>query len=76
MASRTDNSDHGGDGREAGRNDQETAERLRAAEDVAEHQANVNQVRHEPMPASRHDDPRQEAVERNEEHGSAGQEGR
>jgi hypothetical protein len=28
----------------------------------------VNQRRHEPMPASRHDDPRQEAVERNEEH--------
>jgi hypothetical protein len=28
----------------------------------------VNQVRHEPMPASRHDDRRQEAVVRNEEH--------
>ena len=28
----------------------------------------VNQRRHEPMPASRHDDPRQEAVVRNEEH--------
>ena len=28
----------------------------------------ANQRRHEPMPASRHDDPRQEAVVRNEEH--------
>jgi hypothetical protein len=28
----------------------------------------VNQRRHEPMPASHHDDRRQEAVERNEEH--------
>lgn len=28
----------------------------------------VNQRRHEPMPASRDDDPRQEAVVRNEEH--------
>jgi hypothetical protein len=29
----------------------------------------VNQVRHEPMPASEHDDQRQEAVVRNEELG-------
>jgi hypothetical protein len=28
----------------------------------------VNQRRHEPMAASRHDDPRQEAIVRNEEH--------
>lgn len=28
----------------------------------------VNQRRHEPLPASHHDDPRQEAVLRNEEH--------
>lgn len=40
------------------------------------HQANVNQVREEPMPASHHEDPRQEAVERNEEHSQAGEQGR
>jgi hypothetical protein len=28
----------------------------------------VNQQRHEPMPASRHDERRQDAVQRNEEH--------
>ncbi len=33
----------------------------------------VNQRRHEPMPASRHDDLRQEAVVRNEEHASDGE---
>lgn len=32
------------------------------------YQPGVNQRRHEPMPASRHDDLRQEAVVRNEEH--------
>ena len=30
----------------------------------------ANQLRHEPLPASRHDERRQEAVVRNEEHGS------
>jgi hypothetical protein len=32
------------------------------------YQPSVNQRRHEPLPASRHDDRRQEAVVRNEEH--------
>jgi hypothetical protein len=36
--------------------------------DGIEHRANVNQVRHEPMPASHHADPDQQAVQRNEEH--------
>jgi hypothetical protein len=31
------------------------------------YQSSANQVRDEPLPASHHDDPRQEAVERNEE---------
>jgi len=50
-------------------------ERLDAAEREARDHADqtgyrpgVNQRRHEPMPASRHDDARQEAVVRNEEH--------
>jgi hypothetical protein len=36
--------------------------------DQTGYRPSVNQRRHEPMPASRHDDPRQEAVVRNEEH--------
>jgi hypothetical protein len=48
----------------------EDERRAREAEETG-HQANVNQVRHEPMPASHHDDPRQEAVERNEEYAHA-----
>jgi hypothetical protein len=44
----------------------ERSQRQDSAEQV-EHQANVNQVRDEPMPASRHEDRRQEAVVRNEE---------
>jgi hypothetical protein len=50
-------------------------ERLDAAEREAREHADqtgyrpsVNQHRHEPMPASRDDDPRQEAIVRNEEH--------
>jgi hypothetical protein len=50
-------------------------ERLDGAESEAQDHADqtgyrpsVNQRRHEPMPASRHDDLRQEAVVRNEEH--------
>lgn len=39
----------------------------RQAEEIG-HQANVNQVRDEPMPASDYDDRRQEAVVRNEEY--------
>jgi hypothetical protein len=50
-------------------------ERLDAAEreardhaDQTGYRPSVNQRRHEPMPASRHDELRQEAVVRNEEH--------
>jgi hypothetical protein len=53
----------------------EHGERQRAAHREARawarqtgYQPAVNQRRDEPMPASRHDDPRQEAVVRNEEH--------
>jgi hypothetical protein len=46
-----------------------TTDGHRKAREVEEtHQANVNQVRDEPMPASQYDDPRQEAVVRNEEY--------
>jgi hypothetical protein len=54
-------------------------ERREAAEsEAAEHagqtgyRPSVNQRRHEPMPASHHDDLRQEAVIRNEEHARDG----
>jgi hypothetical protein len=47
------------------RKDTQGTERL--AEEIGR-EANVNQVRHEPMPASQHDDRRQEAVERNEDY--------
>jgi hypothetical protein len=46
------------------------AEAARKAEEVhEEHQANVNQVRHEPMPASHHDDQRTAADRRDEDAG-------
>jgi len=55
-------------------------QRLDAAEREAQDHADqtgyrpsVNQRRHEPMPASRHDDVRQEAVVRNEEHARDGE---
>ena len=58
----------------------ERDERRRTAEREASDHASqtgyrpsVNQRRHEPMPASRHDDPRQEAVIRNEEHARDGE---
>lgn len=47
--------------------DPEDAERLR---DIG-YQPSVNQVRHEPMPASTHAEPDQEAVRRNEEAAAA-----
>ncbi len=54
-------------------------ERLRSAEREASDHASqtgyrpsVNQRRHEPMPASHHDDLHQEAVVRNEKHASDG----
>ncbi len=46
----------------------------REASDFSEetgYRPGVNQRRHEPLPASRHDERRQEAVERNEEHTGA-----
>lgn len=58
----------------------ERDERRRTAEREASDHASqtgyrpsVNQRRHEPMPASRHDDPRQESVIRNEEHARDGE---
>jgi hypothetical protein len=41
--------------------------------DQTGYRPSVNQRRHEPMPASRHDDLRQEAVVRNEEHAHGGE---
>ena len=60
-----------GDGRDERRR---TAER-EASEHASQtgYRPGVNQRRHEPMPASRHDDPRQEAVIRNEEHAPDGE---
>jgi hypothetical protein len=44
------------------------AEAARKTEEVHEaHQSNVNQVRHEPMPASHHDDQRPAARRRDED---------
>ena len=65
-----------GESRDTGQGQRrEQAERQRAVHREARDWARqtgyrpaVNQRRHEPMPASRHDDPRQEAVVRNEEH--------
>jgi hypothetical protein len=58
-------------------------QRLDAAEreardhaDQTGYRPSVNQRRHEPMPASRHDDLRQEAVIRNEEHARDGDQAR
>jgi len=63
------------DGERHGTEARERDERLDAAEREARDHADrtgyrpsINQRRHEPMPASRHDDPRQEAIVRNEEH--------
>jgi hypothetical protein len=64
-----------GDSERHGTGQGERDERRCAAEREASDHASqtgyrpgVNQRRHEPMPASRHDDLRQEAVVRNEEH--------
>jgi hypothetical protein len=53
---------------------QRTAER-EASDHAREtgYRPSVNQRRHEPMPASHHDDLRQEAVIRNEEHARDGE---
>jgi hypothetical protein len=57
---------------------QDTAGGGAAAEQTArEHQANANQVRHEPVPAGPQDDRDQDAVRRNEEFAaSSAREGR
>ncbi len=67
------------DGERHGARQDEGDERRRTAErEASEHagltgyRPSVNQRRHEPMPASRHDDLRQEAVIRNEEHARDG----
>jgi hypothetical protein len=55
----------------------EKAEReAREHADRTGYRPSVNQRRHEPMPASRHDDLRQEAVIRNEEHARDGDQAR
>ena len=62
-------------GTEAGGQDQRLGAAEREARDHADqtgYRPSVNQRRHEPMPASRHDDLRQEAVIRNEEHARDG----
>jgi hypothetical protein len=59
-----------------GRRDERLDAAERQARDHAEqtgYRPSVNQRRHEPMPASRHDDLRQEAVIRNEEHARGGE---
>ena len=56
---------------------QDAAEReAREHADQTGYRPSVNQRRHEPMPASHHDDLRQEAVVRNEEHASGGDQAR
>lgn len=51
----------------------DTAEReARDHADQTGYRPSVNQRQHEPMPASHEDDPRQEAVVRNEEHARDG----
>jgi hypothetical protein len=75
MADKTGDSDQGASTRRSGQEGREGEETFREADDTADHQANANQVRDEPVPASHHEDPRQEAVVRNEEH-SQSSEGR
>jgi hypothetical protein len=72
-----------GDGERHGTGWDEQEERQRTAEGEASDHASqtgyrpsVNQRRHEPMPASRHDDLRQETVVRNEEHARDGEQAR
>jgi hypothetical protein len=48
------------------------SEGQRVSSDVAQdHEASTNQLQHEPMPASRHDEAGQEAEKRNAEHSAA-----
>ncbi|HEY2308591.1 MAG TPA: hypothetical protein VGI05_22200 [Streptosporangiaceae bacterium] len=67
---RGDGERHGAETDERGGHD----ERLDAEREARDHadqtgyRPSVNQRQHEPMPASRHDDLRQDAIVRNEEH--------
>lgn len=66
---------HGKEAGGRGAQDQRLDAAEREARDHADqtgYRPSVNQRRHEPMPASRHDDLRQEAVVRNEEHARDG----
>jgi hypothetical protein len=76
---REDGQRHGTERDEAGGRDErlDTAERdARDHADQTGYRPSVNQRRHEPMPASHHDDLRQEAVIRNGEHGRDGAQAR
>jgi hypothetical protein len=72
---RDDGQRHGTERDDRGGRDERLDAAEREAQDHADqtgYRPSVNQRRHEPMPASRHDDPRQEAVIRNEEHARDG----
>jgi len=76
---RTQGRGHGGrqdaeQGERGGPDERREAAESEAAEhaDQTGYRPSVNQRRHEPMPASRHDGLRQEAVIRNEEHARDG----
>ena len=72
---REDGDRHGTEAGDRGGRDQRLDAAEREARDHADqtgYRPSVNQRRHEPMPASRHDDLRQEAVIRNEEHARDG----
>jgi hypothetical protein len=62
----------GNPGRRRGRDAREAENARREADEIGgRHEANVNQVRDEPVPAGQHDDPGQEAVVRNKEQARA-----
>jgi hypothetical protein len=76
---REDGERRGAEGDDHGGRDQRLEAAEREARDHADqtgYRPSVNQRRHEPMPASRHDDLRQEAVIRNEEHARDGDQAR
>jgi hypothetical protein len=68
---REDGQRHGTEPGDRGGQDERLDAAEREARDHADqtgYRPSVNQRQHEPMPASRHDDLRQEAIVRNEEH--------
>jgi hypothetical protein len=72
---REDGERHGAEAGDRGGQDQRRDAAEREAQEHAEqtgYRPSVNQLRHEPMPASSNDDLRQEAVIRNEEHARDG----